>query len=123
MVIIFFLVVVTFADGDEADISLRNLHSSRLWFFQFYFENEVAFFGLIAVFFILLLFIYFGPSDFLNVLDFLLNKLDWNDDLVHLMSECQLLNLWDVVFEFNSSTCCLELRQLFSLEHAEDGTV
>lgn len=123
MVIIFLLVVVTFADGHEADIFLRNLHSSRLWLFQFDFENEVTFFGLIAVIFLLLLLIDFGTSNFLNILDFFFDELDGNDHLVHLMGECHLLNLWHVVFKFDSCATCLELRELFSLEHAEDSTV
>jgi hypothetical protein len=123
MVVVLLLMVITFRNGNKADISLRDFDTCWLWFLKLHFEDEVAFlFGLI-IFSFLLLFINFVGSNFINVWNVHVHQLDGNNHFVGLMLESDFINFGHIVFEFVSRVRGFDIRELFSFDDAVDGSI
>jgi hypothetical protein len=122
MVVVHFLMMVTFANGYQAHIPLGDFDTLWLWFLKLHFENEIDFLFRFFIF-LLLLFVNFVCSDFINVWDVKGHQLDWNNHFVGLMLESNFLNFWHIVFEFISRVRGFDVGELFSFHDAVDGSI
>lgn len=110
-------------DGYEAQVFLRDLYTSRLWFIKFDLEDKILFFFLTSLNFTITVFI----SIFItlgNFSQFFVNELNPKFSFLLIMSKGDFFISRQVIIKFISLIRCpVILRKLLSFYHARNCTI
>jgi len=120
----FFVVVITLADCDQADVFLGHFDTSRLWLVKLNFEDDIAFFFLALTVTPRAFSCCFACNHLLfNLGDLLIYKLYSYPSRRLIMPESELLVLRKVVFELDCTGRRSVLSQRLGADPAADSTI